>query len=191
VAALRPAGTIWPDLREEAERVVSWLERLRALADRRPRRARRRRPRRRLFVARLKRSHARHALLPRGAILVYRTRIASASGALVEHAVVALAVQTRRVDARVRESADREAARLVDARRQTLATMLDRADALVQLRRRLAVERLRGSETRSQLSLFPELDGPDAPPQRSTDFRDESGEPLVGAAQLAAVLIVD
>ena len=193
VSAATPStsSVTWLDLRDDADRAVAWLERVRALIDRQSRPARRRR-RRLPFVARVRGARARHGRLPRGAVHVYRTRIADADGALVEHDLLAIAAPAMSSDPPRRAALDREASRIVAARAAMLTDARIHAGALIDARRRHAVERLCSRDARHQLSLFPEITGPAQPAEADLDRPfPPLARTLTGVAQLAAVLIVD
>lgn len=189
---IRPPGTVWPDLRDDAVGVASRLERLRSLVDRRVRQPRRR-PRRRPFTARLRRAHLRHGRLPRGVVHIYLTRITDAAGAIVEHDLLLLAAPAPASTPAMRDALDEEAQQRLADRVADVTAARTRALALVDARRRQAVEHLQGSDARRQISLFPELEPAsdsrvDAELEESTAARDA---PLTGAAHLVAVLVVD
>jgi superfamily II DNA or RNA helicase len=213
--ARRPTGVIWPQLREEAEHVVRSLEQLRRLGERCGRGSppRRRRGRRRPFVVRLRRASRRHDTLPRGSILVYRTRITRTDGASLEQTLTVVHVDAGAGGAQpsspsnaARRVVDDVLGRHVDARCVELSTVVERTEALVRVRHREAIARAHARPAQVQLPLFAELISPRLetdeglastaphpnallPPGTERAASGERG--IVGIARLAAVLLVD
>jgi superfamily II DNA or RNA helicase len=197
----RGEGQTWPDLRDEAARVASWLERMRALTDQRTRTKRRRQSTSRPLVARMRPSRRRRSGLARGALYVYRARVARPDGVLIEHTPIAVRLDNGIVDAATRRAADDFAAQLIADRAITLASTLVQAEALVHLRHAHALTILRRGTQQAQLTLFPELVNkddavtphPNPLPARGEREPGVAGDAagLVGATQLAAVLIVE
>jgi superfamily II DNA or RNA helicase len=199
------AGVVRLRLRRDAEHVVDALEQRRRLGRRMrsgsvcgdvipspdtpspPRRRRRERP----FVAPLDHSSRRHGTLPRGEIHVYRTRIAHSDGSLVEHTLMALAVHR---DALAPPSAAHEfIARRLEARCRELTAAVERAEALVRIRRREAAARVRSQSARVQLTLFDEHSpgADEAPVGEGSWMHDARGEGdgvLHGTSRLVGVL---
>jgi superfamily II DNA or RNA helicase len=197
-------GQMWPDLRHDAERVASWLERMRALTDQRTRTKRRRGSASRPLVARIRARQRRRSALARGALYVYRARVTRPDGALIEHTPIAVRLDHAIVDTATRRAADDFAAQLIARRAITLASTLEQAETLVHLRHAHALTILRRGTQQTQLTLFPEMGSgvfsDDLEKRLPTPFPPHEIEkrlptpfptPLVGAAQLAAVLIVE
>jgi superfamily II DNA or RNA helicase len=196
----RQTSVIWPRLREEAEHVVRSLEQLRRLGERcgRGSRPRRRRGRRRPFVVRLRRASRRHDPLPRGPILVYRTRITRTDGATLEHTLTVVHVDAGAGRAQpsvpsnaARRIVDDVLGRHVDARCVELSAAVERIEALVRVRHREAIARAYARPAQVQLPLFAELISPRLETDEGIAAPANGERKIVGIARLAAVLLVD